>query len=373
MIISFRKSLSLKLESYISYKLPVPRNISNLWNFGRCLGLFLILQVVSGLLLASHYTADSSIAFDRIVSLRRDISWGWILRVIHLNGASIYFLFLYIHIGRGLYYSSYSYYISWVRGFFIFFLSIIVAFLGYVLPWGQISYWGATVITNLISAVPFVGKNLVGWVWGGFSVSNATLTRFYMIHFCTPIIMVAIVFSHIFFLHKSGRQNPSNILRKYNLLRFYPYFLTKDIVFFFFIFLLFEALVFLFPYLLGDPENFSIANIISTPEHIVPEWYFLFAYAILRSIPSKGLGVIRILVSIFIILVPIFTIVKKATTFTRGKGFSLRMQSVLWTLVVIFMLLTWLGGQIVRAPFVLIRQIIFLAYLTVSLIVATFS
>ena len=187
------------LEPHVSNKLPVPANISNLWNFGRCLGLFLTLQIITGLLLASHYTADTGLAFDSIISIRRDINWGCLLRVVHLNGASIYFLFLYIHIGRGLYYGSYSYTITWLTGFFIFVLSIMVAFLGYVLPWGQIRYWGATVITNLISAVPVVGSDLVRWIWGGFRISNATLSRFFIVHFCTPIFILGIVIIHIFF------------------------------------------------------------------------------------------------------------------------------------------------------------------------------
>ena len=370
MIINSNKSLLLNLESHISDKLPIPVNISNLWNFGRCLGLFLTLQAITGLLLASHYTADTNLAFDRIVSLSRDTSWGGILRVAHLNGASIYFIFLYVHISRGLYYGSYSYTITWFTGFIILILSIMVAFLGYVLPWGQIRYWGATVITNLISAIPVVGSEVVRWVWGGFRISNATLTRFFIIHFCAPIIIVGIVGIHVFFLHKTGSQNPSNIIRKYNILRFHPFFVIKDAMFFFIVFLSFEILVFLDPYLLGDPENFSIANIISTPEHIVPEWYFLFAYAILRCIPRKGLGVIGILISVSIILVPMFIIIQKNLTFRNRKGFRHIIQTVMWNFFGIVIILTWLGGQIVRAPFVVIRQIIFILYLLNFLIMS---
>jgi len=368
MIIGSNNSLITKLQVHISNGLPVPVNISNLWNFGRCLGLFLALQIFRGLLLASHYTADTGLAFESVISLSRDISWGNLVRVIHLNGASIYFIFLYIHISRGLYYKSYSYSTTWFRGFLIFSLSILVAFLGYVLPWGQIRYWGATVITNLLSALPIAGPTVVGWIWGGFRISNATLSRFFIIHFCVPIFIGGLVGLHIFLLHKTGSQNPSNIMRKYNILRFHPFFVLKDISFLLVLFLIFEILIFLEPYLLGDPENFSIANMISTPEHIVPEWYFLFAYAILRCVPRKGLGVIRMLVSVCVILFPIVTAVKDNKAISRRKGFWFLHQSIIWTFLTIVILLTWLGGQIVRAPFVLIRQLIFMLYLLVCII-----
>jgi len=368
MIITSNNFLLSIFKSHITNKLPVPINISNIWNFGRCLGLFLTLQVITGLLLASHYTADTSIAFDRVISISRETSWGAILRVVHLNGASLYFIFLYIHIRRGLYYGSYSYTMTWLTGFIILILSIMVAFLGYVLPWGQIRYWGATVITNLISAIPVLGPSVVRWIWGGFRISNATLTRFYIIHFCSPFVLIGIVALHVFYLHKTGSQNPSNIVRKYNILSFHPYFVAKDVMFFFTIFLFFEGLIFLDPYLLGDPENFSIANIISTPEHIVPEWYFLFAYAILRCIPSKGLGVICILISVLVVLSPMFLIIQKTRVLRIRKRFDLNKQSIMWVFLTIIILLTWLGGQIVRAPFVLISQLMFIMYLIIYFI-----
>ena len=349
----------------LTKKLPIPVNISNIWNFGRCLGLFLALQIVTGLLLSSHYTANTDFAFDRIISLSRDTSWGAFLRAVHLNGASFYFLFIYIHIGRGLYYGSYSYTITWITGLFILFFSMLVAFLGYVLPWGQISYWGATVITNLISAIPIVGHNLVCWIWGGFSISNATLNRFFIIHFCGPLFLSAVVGVHIYFLHKTGRQNPRNIRSKYNILRFHPFFLYKDILYFFFLFIIFESLVFLNPYLLGDPENFSTANIIATPEHIVPEWYFLFAYAILRCIPRKGVGVLGMMVSVAVLVVPALLIIRKPSGSRRGKGFNLALQWIIVYLLLVILFLTWLGGQFVSAPFVMLSQLTFLMYILV--------
>ena len=351
------------LSSSISRKLPVPVNISNMWNFGRCLGLFLLVQILTGLLLSSHYTADVNHAFDSIISLSRNVSWGGLLRVIHLNGASVYFLLIYIHIGRGLYYRSYSYTKSWARGLIILSLSMIVAFLGYVLPWGQISFWGATVITNLVSAIPVVGDQIVQWIWGGFGVRNATLSRFFIIHFCVPFLLIGLVVVHIFLLHKRGRQNPSNLLSNYNILRFNPYFVIKDLFFFFGLFLIFELLVFFRPYLLGDPENFSAANMLSTPEHIVPEWYFLYAYAILRCVPSKGLGVTAILISILILLFPIITGPVVTKNIRKSKSHSVTMQKTFWFFLRVVILLTWLGGQTVSSPFVGLRQILFGIYL----------
>ena len=350
------------ISSLITSNLPIPLNISNIWNFGRCLGLFLVVQIISGLLLARHYTPDITLAFDSISDLRRDIVGGALLRIIHLNGASIYFLFLYLHIARGLYYKSYSYLFSWLTGFTIIFLSILVAFLGYVLPWGQISYWGATVITNLLSAVPLVGSDIVGWIWGGFRVSNPTLRRFFIIHFCVPFILVSVVALHVLVLHNQGSQNPSNILSKYNLLRFHPFFVLKDIVFFFLIFLVFEFFIFLNPYFLGDPENFVAANMMRTPEHIVPEWYFLFAYAILRRVPWKGIGVLRILMAVFIILVPCFKVHLGKNNLWAGLGFRITYQNFIWLYFFRILVLTWLGGRTVTIPFIALSRVLFLVY-----------
>ena len=365
-------SLSFKTfehQSYLTNKLPVPNNISNIWNFGRCLGLFLVLQIISGLLLASHYSADTSLAFDRITALSREVSWGWLLRIAHLNIASFFFLFLYIHICRGIYYESYNYSKLWLRGFSIFILSILIAFLGYVLPWGQMRFWGATVITNLISSIPLIGERIVRWVWGGFGVSKATLTRFFMIHFCGPFLLLSLVVLHIFLLHKTGRQNPSNIRSKYNVLSFHPFYTLKDLLTFFTLFIILEIFIFLIPFVLGDPENFSVANIISTPEHIVPEWYFLFAYAILRCIPRKGLGVVGIFLSVSIILLPLCTIRLHSKTLGFGRGFWWVKQQFLWSLLIILFLLTWLGSQVVSAPFVALSQVIFSFFLIINIMI----
>jgi len=299
-----RKRLGGKIISLI-LDLPVPLNISNFWNFGRCLGLCLGLQVFTGLFLARHYNSRPLVAFDSVEHIMKDVSIGWIFRVTHLNGASFFFLFLFLHISRGLYYRSYHYIETWLLGVGIFFFSMAIAFMGYVLPWGQIRFWGATVITNLISSIPKIGSIVVFWIWGGFSVRAPTLSRFFMLHFCLPFVILALVILHVYFLHKTGRNNPTNVSRRFNLIRFHSFFSFKDIRFFFFWFILFQIILFLFPYVLGDPENFLFANSLSTPAHIVPEWYFLFAYAILRSIPSKLGGVIALLFSVLILVFPV--------------------------------------------------------------------
>ena len=350
--------------------LPVPYNISNFWNFGSCLGLCLGLQLFTGLFLARHYNSSPDIAFDSIEHLMKDVSMGWLFRLSHLNGASFFFLFLFLHISRGLYYRSYNYYQTWILGVIIFFFIIAIAFIGYVLPWGQIRFWGATVITNLISSIPKIGHQIVYWIWGGFSVSNPTLSRFFIIHFCLPFIMSAIVFLHIYFLHKTGRNNPTNIIRKFNLIRFHRFFSFKDIRFFFFWFFIFEVLIFLFPYVLGDPENFLFANSLSTPAHIVPEWYFLFAYAILRSIPSKLGGVISLVLAVLILVFPtLLNLRLKKKNYLRilkikivGSRWRIRKQFYMWIFLSIFILLTWIGGEVVEDPFIFIGQFFLIFY-----------
>lgn len=267
--------------------LPTPSNISTWWNFGSLLGLCLIIQLTTGIFLAIHYTADINIAFNRIRHICRDVNFGWLLRTIHANGASFFFICLYIHVGRGIYYGSYNLIHTWIVGILILFLVIAAAFIGYVLPWGQISFWGATVITNLLSAIPYLGTDLVQWVWGGFAVDNATLTRFFTFHFIIPFIVAAFVIIHLLFLHQTGSNNPMGINRNLDKIPFHPYFTFKDITGFIVLLILLTILSLINPYLLGDPDNFTPANPLVTPVHIQPEWYFLFAYAILRSIPNK--------------------------------------------------------------------------------------
>lgn len=350
-----------KIINGVIIDLPTPVNISNFWNFGSCLGACLGLQLVTGLLLASHYNSSPSIAFDSVNHIIQDVGFGWIFRIAHLNGASFFFIFLFLHISRGLYYKSFKYLETWNIGVVIFFLSIATAFLGYVLPWGQIRFWGATVITNLVSAIPILGKHIVTWLWGGFRVNSPTLSRFFILHFIMPFIISALVIIHIFFLHKTGSQNPTNLLSKYNLISFHWFFTAKDLAFILIWVIIFEMLVFLNPFLLGDPENFILANPIRTPAHIVPEWYFLFAYAILRSIPDKLGGVLALLASVLILFLP--SLIPHRIPFKRkGSSFTPFKQFFTFCFLGTFIILTWIGGEVVEDPFITLGQVFLVLY-----------
>lgn len=339
-------------------KLPTPLNISIWWNFGSLLGLCLIIQIISGLFLSIHYCPNINYAFNRIIHICRDVNYGWLIRLIHINGASFFFICLYIHIGRGLYYISYKFKKVWIIGIIILFITIATAFLGYVLPWGQISFWGATVITNLISAIPYLGESIVLWIWGRFSVDNSTLNRFYSLHFILPFIILALVIIHLTFLHLTGSNNPLGTNRNLYKIPFHPYFTIKDSVGFIILIFILLILIIINPYIIGDPENFSPANPFVTPIHIQPEWYFLFAYAILRSIPNKLGGVIALFISIRIFL--IIPIINNNIIFT-SKFYPLN-QILFWSIINIFLLLTWLGAQPVESPFIVISQIITIIY-----------
>ena len=338
--------------------LPTPANISTLWNFGSLLGLCLITQIATGLFLAMHYTAEVDLAFSRVSHICRDVNYGWFLRTLHANGASFFFICLYRHIGRGIYYGSFLYVHTWSVGVVILFLVMGTAFLGYVLPWGQMSFWGATVITNLISAIPFVGTDLVQWIWGGFAVGNATLTRFFTFHFLFPFLVAAATIVHILFLHQTGSNNPLGIANQLEKVPFHPYFAFKDIVGFVVILMALILLTLLNPYLLGDPDNFIPANPLVTPAHIQPEWYFLFAYAILRSIPNKLGGVIALVMSVAILFILPFTHKAK---FRRLTFYPLN-QFMFWCLTAIVILLTWIGARPVEDPYILTGQILTVLY-----------
>lgn len=357
-----------KIANNALVDLPAPVNISAWWNFGSLLGLCLIIQVLTGLFLAIHYTADISIAFNRVTHICRDVNYGWLLRTLHANGASFFFICLYLHVGRGIYYGSYIFTPTWLVGVILLFLVIGTAFIGYVLPWGQISFWGATVITNLLSAIPYLGTELVQWVWGGFAVDNATLTRFFTFHFILPFIVIAATIIHLLFLHQTGSNNPLGLNSNTDKIPFHPYFSFKDIVGFIIIIILLTLLTLINPYLLGDPDNFIPANPLVTPIHIQPEWYFLFAYAILRSIPNKLGGVIALVLSIAILIILPFSHISKF----RGIQFYPINQAIFWIIVVTVILLTWIGARPVEDPYVLLGQILtvlyFLYYLTNPLI-----
>nr|QHO05163.1 cytochrome b [Cheiracanthium triviale] len=327
--------------------LPSPSSLSYLWNFGSLLGVFLMIQILSGLFLSFHFSGDVDLSFDVIIHMMRDVNYGWLIRVIHANGASMFFLLMYIHIGRGLYYSSYFYKKTWLSGVTIFLLSMAAAFLGYVLPWGQMSFWAATVITNLLSAIPYVGVLLVEWVWGGFAVGNPTLTRFFAFHFVLPFIILFLVVLHLLFLHETGSNNPTGLLSDFDKIWFHPYFSIKDIFGFFMFFMFFFFLCMCYPYVFMDVENFITSDPLVTPVHIQPEWYFLFAYTILRSIPSKIGGVFALIMSVMILyFVPFFLIHK-----FRSMMMYYYMKYMFWLYIVNWLLLTWIGACVVELPY----------------------
>nr|YP_010267395.1 cytochrome b [Neoperla bimaculata]UIF93995.1 cytochrome b [Neoperla bimaculata] len=348
----------LKIANNALVDLPAPINISAWWNFGSLLGLCLIVQIATGLFLAMHYTAHIDLAFNSVAHICRDVNYGWLLRTMHANGASFFFICLYLHTGRGMYYGSYLFTHTWMIGVIILFLVMGTAFMGYVLPWGQMSFWGATVITNLLSAVPYLGIDLVQWVWGGFAVDNATLTRFFTFHFVLPFIVAAAIMIHLLFLHQTGSNNPLGIGSDMDKIPFHPYFSFKDIVGFLILIMALTILTLLEPYLLGDPDNFTPANPLVTPVHIQPEWYFLFAYAILRSIPNKLGGVIALVLSIAILLILPFSQHSKF----RGTQFYPINQILFWSMTVVVILLTWIGARPVEDPYILVGQILTILY-----------
>nr|YP_010954795.1 cytochrome b [Hemisodorcus derelictus]WMW30180.1 cytochrome b [Hemisodorcus derelictus] len=338
--------------------LPSPSNISAWWNFGSLLGLCLGIQIITGVFLAMHFTANIDLAFNSVIHISRDVNYGWLIRAIHANGASFFFICLYLHIGRGLYYSSYNLELTWIVGVLILFCVMATAFLGYVLPWGQMSFWGATVITNLLSAIPYIGSLIVQWLWGGFAVDNATLTRFFALHFLLPFIVAALVMIHLLFLHQTGSNNPLGTNSNIDKIPFHPYFSYKDIFGYIIMTFILMSLVLVNPYLLGDPENFIPANPLVTPVHIQPEWYFLFAYAILRSIPNKLGGVIALVMSILILLIVPFINFKKMQS-TQFYPFN---KTLFWSFVTIVILLTWIGARPVEDPYILVGQILTIMY-----------
>nr|WIF28893.1 cytochrome b [Schizopygopsis younghusbandi] len=362
---SLRKTHPLiKIANSALVDLPAPSNISAWWNFGSLLGLCLATQILTGLFLAMHYTSDVSTAFSSVVHICRDVNYGWLIRNVHANGASFFFICIYVHIARGLYYGSYLYKETWNIGVVLLLLVMMTAFVGYVLPWGQMSFWGATVITNLLSAVPYVGDVLVQWIWGGFSVDNATLTRFFAFHFLFPFVIAAMTILHLLFLHETGSNNPIGLNSDADKIPFHPYFTYKDLLGFVIMLFLLMLLALFSPNLLGDPENFTPANPLVTPPHIKPEWYFLFAYAILRSIPNKLGGVLALLFSILVLMVvPLLH-----TSKLRGLTFRPITQFLFWTLVADMIILTWIGGMPVEHPFIIIGQVASALYFALFLI-----
>nr|ACR40462.1 cytochrome b [Astyanax aeneus] len=359
-----KKHPLLKIANDALIDLPAPSNISAWWNFGSLLLLCLMMQILTGLFLAMHYTSDISTAFSSVAHICRDVNYGWIIRNMHANGASFFFICVYLHIGRGLYYGSYLYKETWNIGVILLLLLMMTAFVGYVLPWGQMSFWGATVITNLLSTVPYMGDALVQWIWGGFSVDNATLTRFFAFHFLLPFVIIAATLLHALFLHETGSNNPAGLSSDSDKISFHPYFSYKDLLGFMVMLTALTSLALFSPNLLGDPENFTPANPLVTPPHIKPEWYFLFAYAILRSIPNKLGGVLALLFSILVLmLVPLLHTSKQ-----QGLTFRPLTQFLFWALVADVLILTWIGGMPVEHPFIIIGQIASALYFMLFLI-----
>nr|YP_009154878.1 cytochrome b [Cetonurus globiceps]AHF49551.1 cytochrome b [Cetonurus globiceps] len=354
----------LKIANSALVDLPAPVNISAWWNLGSLLGLCLVMQTLTGLFLAMHYTADTQTAFSSVIHICRDVNYGWLIRNTHANGASFFFICLYLHIGRGLYFGSYLALETWNIGVILFLLVMMTAFVGYVLPWGQMSFWGATVITNLMSAVPYVGNTLVQWIWGGFSVDSATLTRFFTFHFLLPFVVMAATLLHLLFLHETGSTNPTGLNSDADKIPFHPYYTFKDLLGFVFLLAPLAALALFAPNLLGDPDNFTPANPLVTPPHIKPEWYFLFAYAILRSIPNKLGGVVALLLAILILMVVPFLHTSKH----RALTFRPLSQLFFWTLVADVLILTWIGGMPVENPFTEIGQVASVLYFTLFLV-----
>nr|YP_009121470.1 cytochrome b [Parnassius cephalus]AJF41843.1 cytochrome b [Parnassius cephalus] len=344
--------------------LPSPSNISLWWNFGSLLALCLIIQILTGLFLTMYYTANIELAFYSVNYICRNVNYGWLIRTLHANGASFFFICIYLHIGRGIYYESFNLKYTWMVGIIILFILMATAFMGYVLPWGQMSFWGATVITNLLSAIPYLGTMMVNWIWGGFAVDNATLTRFYSFHFLFPFIILMLTMIHLLFLHQTGSNNPLGINSNLDKIPFHPFFTFKDLIGFIIMLMLLIMLTLTNPYLLGDPDNFIPANPLVTPIHIQPEWYFLFAYAILRSIPNKLGGVIALVMSILILIILPFTFNKKI----QGIQFYPINQMLFWSMVSIVILLTWIGARPVEDPYIITGQLLTIMYFSYFII-----
>nr|UPP55801.1 cytochrome b [Glossiphonia complanata] len=359
----------IKVMNNAVIDLPAPNNISIWWNYGSLLGMTLTIQIITGIFLSMHYVPNIEMAFSSVVHITRDVEYGWLMRYLHANGGSMFFLFTYLHIGRGIYYSSFTMMETWNIGVTLYIMIMATAFMGYVLPWGQMSFWGATVITNLLSTIPYMGKMLVEWIWGGFAVDNATLNRFFSFHFLLPFVMVAMVVLHLLFLHQTGSNNPLGINSDSDRIPFHPYYTIKDSLGFSISISLFLILVLFNPNLFSDPENFLMASSSVTPLHIKPEWYFLWIYAILRSVPNKLGGVVAAFSGILIMyLMPVTNFMKK-----NSMNFYPLNKMFFWLFISSFIILTWIGGRPVEEPFIIIGQIGTVMYFSFFIINPTLS
>jgi len=336
--------LSFVYDSFVAY--PTPKNLNYMWTFGAILSFMLVAQIVTGIVLAMHYTPETTLAFDSVEKIMRDVNWGWVLRYAHANGASMFFLAVYLHIARGLYYGSYKEprEVLWILGVFIFMIMMATGFLGYVLPWGQMSFWAATVITNLFSALPVVGPSITTWLLGDYAVGNATLNRFFALHYLLPFIIVAIVALHVWALHVTGQNNPAGVEVKNiekETVPFTPYATMKDAFAIGAFLILYAWMTFFVPNYLGHPDNYIEANPLVTPPHIVPEWYFLPFYAILRAIPNKLLGVIALFASILILA----ALPWLDTSKVKSGSYRPQFRKAYWAFIAACVGLGYLGSQ----------------------------
>jgi len=346
---------------------PTSINTSYMYGFGSLAGLMLVVQILTGVFLAMHYTPHVDLAFASVEHIMRDVNNGWLIRYAHANGGSFFFLVVYIHIGRGLYYGSYMSPREhlWASGVLLFVLMMATAFIGYVLPWGQMSFWGATVITNLFSAIPVVGESIVQWLWGGFSVDNATLNRFFSLHYLLPFAIAGLALVHLILLHQNGSTNPLGIESNVDKISFYPYFYVKDLLGFVVLMAIFTFFVYFQPNTLGHPDNYIPANPMVTPAHIVPEWYFLPFYAVLRSIPDKLGGVAAMGGAIvMLLLMPWLN-----TSEVRSSTFRPIYRKIFWFVLADFLILGWIGQNEVETPYVEVGQLATVIYFAFFLVV----
>ena len=365
-----KSNFLVKAVYYAGINHTTPSNLSYFWNFGSLAALCLVIQIITGVLLAMHYTADISLAFVSVEHIMRDVNNGWLIRYMHANGASMFFIVVYAHIMRGLYYTSYirPRQLGWVLGVVILLLMIITAFMGYVLPWGQMSFWGATVITNLVSAIPFVGKDIVYWLWGGYSIDNATLTRFFALHYLLPFVIAGVAVLHLIVIQHAGSNNPLGIHFLVDSIPFSPYYIIKDVLGVVAFGIFFAVFLFFMPNLLGHPDNYIPANPLVTPAHIVPEWYFLPFYAILRAVPDKLFGVLAMLFAIIsLALLPFYV-----NPQIRSMKFRPIAQLFFWFFFFDCLLLGWIGGKPAEAPYIQVGQSLSIFYFIYLLVLVPF-